>query len=139
MERISDSARREIEEMSARAIKKIEKQGAEQRAIEQEQIDENMRSNEEARARRLAREAEEKREREREQERIAKLQRAEEEKRLKRVMRETFLAANPSASSQDFERLWPQLRDEHYKHQAETETDRQAQVMAQSGMYSNII
>src|SRR5438067_383087 len=135
---ISD-AQSTIQEMTARAIKKIEKQGAEFRAQEQAEIDENMRSNAEARKGRLDREAEEKRAKERERERVAKLQRAEEERHLKGAMRERFLAANRSASSEDFERLWPQMRDDHYKHEAATARERQEQAMRASGMYSNIL
>jgi hypothetical protein len=129
----------DIEEAAARAVKKIEAYGWELHARERELLEENRRLNEEARARRLAREAEAKAEHERERARVEGLRRKEEEKRLKGAMRERFLSANPTATVADFERLWLQLRDECFKREAETSRERQERALLADGIYSNVL
>lgn len=48
-----------------------------------------------------------------ERERV-ELRRQSADDQLKAEKRATFLASNPTATESDFERLWPQLRDQHF-------------------------
>lgn len=88
---------------------------------ENEKLAENQRQNEIVRQARIAnaQKAKDAENAEREQERLA----ADEE--LKRRLRDSFLVSNPSATDEDFERLYPDLRDAHLIRSTEDEYEKQ--------------
>lgn len=88
---------------------------------ETEELAENQRQNEIAHQYRLASEQDAKDTRESEIE----IERANEVEKLKAELKSDFMRASPSASDEDFERLYPELRDNHLVTNAEAEYERQ--------------
>lgn len=82
---------------------------------------ENMRSNEIARQERI--------ERQKQLEAIVNSEREavrqREEHKLKADLKRAFLSHNPSATEEDFERLYPQMRDEHLTSKMKHDEERQ--------------
>lgn len=97
---------------------------------ETEKLAENQRQNESVRQARIANEQEVKdaEKAEREQERLA----ADDE--LKRRLRDSFVANNPSATDEDFDRLYSELRDAHLIRS--TEDDYERQLASNRGKYN---
>jgi hypothetical protein len=52
-------------------------------------------------------------------ERAAREHAASEEARFKAFLRSAFLESNPGATSEDFARIYPQLRDDYYRREME--------------------
>lgn len=90
-----------------------------------EQIAENQRENKLAREKWEADAAAQKAAKEKARDERDEAERKVKEAELKTSLRTLFLQANPEASDADFERLYPELRDEHYKRETEREDARQ--------------
>lgn len=93
--------------------------------VSPEQLEKQRLENELIRQARIAKETEakeaENKERNERDEALRKIKEVE----LKRTLQSSFLNANPSASVEDFERLYPTIRDEHLKNETEREYERQ--------------
>lgn len=76
------------------------------------------------------------REREYEAEQQSKIDDAREaaDESLKREIRRHFLVQNPNANDNDFERVWPRLRDEHLVRQAQTGMSQQVEALREKSI-----
>lgn len=90
-----------------------------------EQIAENERLNKLAREKWEADAAAQKAAKDKEREERNEAERKAKEAELKTSLRTLFLQANEGATDADFERLYPSIRDEHYKRETEREDARQ--------------
>lgn len=93
--------------------------------VSPEQLEQQRLENELIRQQRIARENEAKEARDKERNERGEAQRKINEAELKRVLQSSFLTANASASVEDFERLYPSIRDAYLKSETEREYERQ--------------
>lgn len=93
--------------------------------VSPEQLEKQRLENEIIRQQRIARENEAKEAQDKERNERDEAQRKINETELKRILQSSFLNANPSASVEDFERLYPSIRDAHLKSETEREYERQ--------------
>lgn len=113
-------------------LQKTQERVNELKQQEEAKIAENKRQNEVARQQRLEREQKAKDTKTSERE----AERSKAEDKLKADLRRYFMSANSSASDEDFERLYPSLRDEHLKNQMQSDYERQ---LASARQHYNIL
>ena len=93
--------------------------------VSPEQLEKQRLENEIIRQQRIARENEAKEAQDKERNERDEAQRKINEAELKRTLQSSFINANPSASVEDFERLYPSIRDAYLKSETEREYERQ--------------
>jgi hypothetical protein len=125
------NGRMTVEEMYAEAAASIERQGAELQARDHAEQAERDRANAEARDRHLASVAARDEQRREANDRDDLNRRTAAEATHRAAARASFLAINANATDEDFERVYPAMRDEHLRRaMSEAEAMRQADYAA---------
>src|SRR5947209_3545762 len=126
-----------IEEQIKRMNEKFSKRAAEVRAGQQVKHEDYAKENEKARRAWQAKLAADRQRIEEMNEASERARQQREEVNLRSHLHAAFMSSNPAASESDFERLYPMMRDEHFKQQTSVNAGQAAEF--RTGIYSDLL